>query len=272
MKYKSSNHFYDHFGNPRFDANLRDAKKRGYYPSITTIMKIINKPGLETWKQEQIIDAVIDHPFGQHEGCQSSYKDYIAKCANEKSSDAIEFGKFFHKAIESHVNGEIQSFEDDEDDYKVRKTIDVFSWIDDNFFSGVAEKALVSNSYKFGGTIDFFGKDFDNNVAVIDWKTQDIKLNEYKKSTGIQPEFETEHGTFLRPKPNYYNEMLLQLCACKVMLEENDKNVHKLMSVIINSDPFIDSIHVKEYSQDDVDWGTKVFLNLVDFYRLYNKF
>ena len=58
--YKSeAGHWYDHDGNPMYtiigangkerNTTLRDAKKEGFVPSVTTIIGIAAKPSLENW-------------------------------------------------------------------------------------------------------------------------------------------------------------------------------------------------------------------------------
>ena len=37
--------------------SLRDARKLGLFPSVTNVLSILAKPGLEAWKQEQAILA-----------------------------------------------------------------------------------------------------------------------------------------------------------------------------------------------------------------------
>lgn len=71
---EESNHWYDpRNGEPchevaRSDGKgmrattLRDAKKIGLVPSVTNVLRILAKPALESWKQEQALLAVLTSP------------------------------------------------------------------------------------------------------------------------------------------------------------------------------------------------------------------
>ena len=62
-----SGHWYDQNGDPAYtligangkerNTTLRDAKTYGLVPSVTTIIGMIAKPGLENWKITQAIKA-----------------------------------------------------------------------------------------------------------------------------------------------------------------------------------------------------------------------
>lgn len=66
-----STHWYDQNGEPRYtvpyadpkkgfrNTTLRDAKKMGLVPSVTTILGVANKPALNRWKENQILLAAM---------------------------------------------------------------------------------------------------------------------------------------------------------------------------------------------------------------------
>ncbi len=268
MNYKTTSHFYDKTGVPQFDAGLREAKKENLLPSITTILKIINKPGLETWKQEQILTAALDNPYqGQN---RDEYIQTIITESSTKSMTAIDFGKLMHKQIDNFVKClpvdiEDQSF--------LVKFNNVKKWLEENKITPLESEKTMTSYYGYAGTIDFIGIDENGNNVIADWKSQSIKMAEYKKSTGENGEIATDRGTYLRPKPVYYDEMVLQLAACKLMFEEKLMQPKtRLISVIINSSHFNDSVFSKEYDSEKVDWAEKTFLACLNFYRLFHKF
>ena len=41
---------------------VRDAKQLGLFPSVTSIIKILSRPQLESWKQEQAVLAALTLP------------------------------------------------------------------------------------------------------------------------------------------------------------------------------------------------------------------
>jgi hypothetical protein len=67
-----SGHWYAPDGTPRYEvmgkngnmrpATLRDARKMGWYPGVTSIIKCAAAPGLESWKQNQVLLAALTLP------------------------------------------------------------------------------------------------------------------------------------------------------------------------------------------------------------------
>jgi hypothetical protein len=76
-------HWYRQDGGPQYTVKakdgsdrpttLRDARKLNLVPSVTTILKIAAKPGLEAWKQEQMV-------------CQNANPEHLKK---KKKQDMI---------------------------------------------------------------------------------------------------------------------------------------------------------------------------------------
>ena len=264
-----SGHFYNRDGVLVYDANLRDAKKWDYYPSITTVQNVVAKPNLTNWIQDQILQAGLRAE--QHES--ESTDDFIQRVkeeSREKSSVAVEFGKAVHKAIENICNDKPEILPD-----RIARTID---YIDQTIpFSelsyGNVEQHFVSEKYGYGGTVDWFGV-LDDKMCVLDWKTQGVKWKEYKRSkTDCIHEIE-KNGIYLRPTPVYYDEMITQLWASGQLITENTGiEIDHYMSVIVNSDEkHPEIIDVKYWSDDEVEWGKKTFLAMLELYRLIKRF
>ena len=67
-----SGHWYTRTGEPMYqvksnggvlrNTTLRDARKYDLVPSVTTILNCAAKPGLEAWKQQQILLASLTLP------------------------------------------------------------------------------------------------------------------------------------------------------------------------------------------------------------------
>ena len=66
-----SGHWYDQDGEPKYtiigangkerNTTLRDAKREGFVPSVTTIIGMIAKPSLENWKIDQALKLSLIH-------------------------------------------------------------------------------------------------------------------------------------------------------------------------------------------------------------------
>ncbi len=65
VRTSESGHWYTQEGKPAYtvvgsngkvrNTTLRDAKKLKLLPSVTTVMSVAAKPGLEAWKQQQLL-------------------------------------------------------------------------------------------------------------------------------------------------------------------------------------------------------------------------
>jgi len=109
-----STHWYGRDGSPCYTiigkngnerpTTLRDARTLLLVPSVTTVIKCAAAPGLERWKQEQVLYAALTLPKidGEPE------KDYLARImrdAGERAKQAAERGTIIHAAIQGHYEG-----------------------------------------------------------------------------------------------------------------------------------------------------------------------
>ena len=107
-------HWYRKDGGPQYTVKakdgsdrpttLRDARKMDLVPSVTTILKIAAKPGLEAWKQEQMLLAALTLPRLDGE----SEKDLVARIvadSKETAKQAAERGTRIHEEVETHFAG-----------------------------------------------------------------------------------------------------------------------------------------------------------------------
>ena len=83
---------------------LRDARKMNLVPSVTTVLKVAAKPGLEVWKNEQMLLAALTLPRSPDE----SEKDFIARIVSDSkqtAKQAAERGTRVHESIEAWFEG-----------------------------------------------------------------------------------------------------------------------------------------------------------------------
>lgn len=114
MHIKESTHWYDRDGAPRYEvldakgqpraATLRDARKFGWYPGVTSIIKCASAPGLERWKLEQTMLAALTLPRGEGENDESFCSRVMAD-SGEQARKARERGTEIHAAIQGHYEG-----------------------------------------------------------------------------------------------------------------------------------------------------------------------
>lgn len=117
MKIRASEgqHWYDRDGTPRYEvadakgnmrpATLRDARKYGWYPGVTSIIKCAAAPGLERWKFEQGVLAALTLPRVDGE-THEALLARIREDADAQARKARERGTQIHAAIQGHYDGE----------------------------------------------------------------------------------------------------------------------------------------------------------------------
>jgi hypothetical protein len=164
-----SGHWYRANGEPCYtiiggngkerNTTLRDARKLGLYPSVTTIIKTAAAPGLEIWKQQQVMMAALTITRRQDELEHEWLKRIIAD-STEQARASAKRGQRIHAAIEKHYRGEPPDEE-------------FWPWIQ------VVKKALGEHQSfhaerSFAHTLGFGGRlDLHNGTWLIDIKTKD---------------------------------------------------------------------------------------------------
>ena len=209
---------------PRADGNglrsvtLRDARKVNALPSVTNVLSVLAKPGLEGWKQEQAILAALTLPKREEENLDD-FARRVVQDMGEQVAKAADLGSAVHAAIEVYL----QTGEPPENPAIQRLFSPVKIWIDEHVERiGLVETVAVHPSLGFAGRIDLVAKlRSTGSWAVIDFKTQRMKPDR----KGV-------------PQPNYYDTWPLQLMAYFKALEaqgECSRRLEDIASVVINS-------------------------------------
>lgn len=112
-----STHWYDRkTGAPMYEipckskdgnrpVNIGDARKLDLVPSVTMILNVAAKPGLETWKARQILEASLTLPQIAGETLDD-YALRVMEDAKAQSALARDKGTQLHAAIEKAIQGE----------------------------------------------------------------------------------------------------------------------------------------------------------------------
>lgn len=171
LKIASSAHWYAKDGQPSHDSDLRDARKRILYPSVTTVDKDVFKNDfLDKWKLNQLVIAACENPMQPHENPQQ-YAQRIYEISMEKATVAAEFGKKVHDACEK---------------YPQEPSPDVRHWYDkfDGWYKGAIretiqpEYVILDHDIGVAGRTDLKCILRDGRLAIIDYKTQDVKVDD----------------------------------------------------------------------------------------------
>ena len=84
---------------------IRDAKRMGLFPSVTSILGILAKPGLEKWKLNQVALATLRTPKQENEG-DDYWCNRVRNAAFEQVEQAADKGTMIHGALEAAMAGE----------------------------------------------------------------------------------------------------------------------------------------------------------------------
>lgn len=212
-------------GEPRA-TTLRDAKKMGLLPSVTTIMKAAASPGLEAWKLNQMMLAALTLPRMDGEN-EESFIKRIQADSKEQARQAAERGTAVHEAIERFFDGQIEaeSLPYLEPVYKnIEKHFGILNWS--------VEKSFAYETY--AGKVDLHSLDGDG--VVIDFKTKEFTSETLEKVAG-------------------FDENVMQLSAYRVGLEiPKARCANVFVSV---TEPGL--VVVREWNPEELDRGWKMF-------------
>ena len=173
-------HWYTKDGEPAYEVpaakggnrptTLRDARKLGLVPSVTTIIRCAAAPGLERWKQEQVLHAALTLPRLPDQS-ESDWIEKVWADSKEQGKKAAERGTAIHAAIQGYYEG---------------KTPDVafgtcVSGTEKAIFESFGEQdwdaeASFSHTSGYGGKIDLSAA----SGIVADFKTTEKPLDDLK--------------------------------------------------------------------------------------------
>jgi hypothetical protein len=239
-------HWYTRDGVPRYtvigangkerNTTLRDARKEGLVPSVTTILKVAANPVLNQWIQKQVLMAALT--LAKLDG--ESEEDYINRIivdSKKQGKDAADVGTDIHNAIQAFYEGEKHSAYTQHREGCVRALEDVYGgqkWISELSFG---------HEMGFGGKCDLHSTEGDG--IVVDIKTKDFD----------DPE-----------KVDGYDEHLMQLAAYRVGLRIPNARCGNVF--VSRSVPGL--AVVKEWSAEDLERGWLMFYNLLRFWQIKN--
>jgi len=91
-------------GKPGKTPTLADARKLDLVPSVTTVLGILDKPGLNNWKVDQAIYAALTNPVIHDQMPHDEMMKTIKRDASEQAKAAAQRGTDVHGAIEWQLN------------------------------------------------------------------------------------------------------------------------------------------------------------------------
>jgi len=198
-------------------STLRDARKVGAYPSVTNVLAILAKPGLDAWKQEQAIIAALTLSRSKGESEDEFAKRVVADMG-EQVVKAADLGTAIHAACEVYAQSKALP-----ENPEIRALFDpVREWFDREVERiDRVETVVTHTEFGYAGTADLVARLKSTGAwAVIDFKTQKLRRN----SNGA-------------PKPVFYELWPLQLEAYRqaILHSKTGKQPLDNVSVVIAS-------------------------------------
>ena len=221
-------------GTPR-NTTLRDAREHNLVPSVTTILNIAAKPGLNVWLQEQAILAALTLPRGEGES-ESAWLKRVVHDSKAQARDAADLGTEIHAAVQGFYEGRKASA------FPIH--VQTCSRAIENHYGAknwVCERAFA-HEMGFGGKVDMH-----TEGIVIDIKTKDF--DDPSKVTG-------------------YDEHLMQLAAYRVGLGMPEARCANVFVSRTNADLAV----VKEWAEEDLKRGWLMFTALLSFWQYKNQY
>ena len=225
---ESPSHWYHPNGTPIHDVeradgkgtrptSLRDARKLGLYPSVTNVLNVLAKPGLDAWKQEQAILSALTLPRRDGEPLDS-FARRVVEDMGSQVRDAADLGSAIHAAIENYAqSGEVPTNPD-----VLRLFEPARAWFDAEVAKVHAVEAVVSHpAWGYAGRVDLVVTlRSTGRPAVIDFKSQKSRVG--------------KDGKF---QPVFYDTWPLQLEAYQRALETRMPELEQadIASVVIGS-------------------------------------
>ena len=245
-------HWYDKEGNPQHfvhgkngklrSSTLRDARKYGWMPSVTSVLDIMAKPGLDQWKVNKAIHSAINLSRHTTE-TEAEYSKRILAHSKEESEKAAERGTRIHGMLEKAFKGTQQPEGEDKSIFNSVKSL-----LDINCGEQQWESEVTFSEPKlgYGGMVDLLSDEW-----AIDFKTK---------------EFGVDH------KQLAYDSMAYQLMAYAVTgleksAKENDPpSVRKMANIFISAtEPGVTVFH--EWKKENYERYWEIFSSSLTLWK-----
>lgn len=250
-----SGHWYDREGNPAYSVTakngqqrattLRDARSLNLCPSVSGIISVAAKPGLDIWKQQNVLLAALTLPRETGEP-EQAWLERVMMDAKQSSRVAADRGTAIHATIQAFFEGAL-----------IPESMPMCRPVEEAIKTHFGELLLLpelsfAHPLGYGGKADLIAKsrhDFDG--VVIDIKTK-----------------ETEDIS----KAEIYSEHGMQLAAYRMgfgMPKARCANVFVGYKMVNGITQFT-GVKVVEHEPADLDRYWLMFTKLLEFWQLKN--
>lgn len=227
-------HYYDKDCNPchtvigkngkERKTTIADARKNSYFPSVTTVLDILDKPQLSTWKLQQVANACYENPSiqgGNYIATPEAYAAQMIEKAFEQVKDAADIGTAIHDAIECFIKGEERKQDTvsmpDGTEVKLSQVVkDVMRCLDEhNIEIEHSELRIANLEMGYAGTTDA-AITINGKKGILDFKTR--KTNPKYK---CKP-YDTEPAQIAAYHLAYYGEIADDAVGCNVYISTTE--------------------------------------------------
>ena len=248
-------HWYDREGNPAYSVTakngqqrpttLRDARSLDLCPSVSGIIGVAAKPGLDTWKQQQVLLAALTLPRKPDE-LEKDWLDRVMQDSKATGRIAADRGTAIHATIQAFFEGAL-----------IPEAMPMCRPVEEAIKAHFGPLLLLpelsfAHPLGYGGKADLIAKsrhDFDG--VAIDIKTK-----------------ETEDIS----KADIWPEHAMQLAAYRMgfnMPKARCANVFVGYKMVNGITQFT-GVKVVEHEPDDLDRSWLMFTKLLEFWQLKN--
>lgn len=210
---------------------LREARKAGAYPSVTTVLRVWPQDGLKKWLRG--MDILSAHTtLRLPTESDDEWTERVIAGADEESAKARDTGTRRHAIIEQFNKGQLKIGQHDPKD--LAHCQPYFDWHTKNVQKvRYAERIVVNNKLGYAGTLDL-------DCFVIDPISKSPALIDVKN----------------RKRLGTYDTDCMQLCAY-AMCENSGALYTKLISIVLGTER--QEILVHEWTPEDKEQAWKNF-------------
>ena len=242
-----SGHWYELDGTPAYtqtmkdgrirNTTLADARKKNLVPSVTTILNVAAKHGLNTWLQQQVLLAALTLPRLDGEP-EAAWLERVMSDSKSTGREAADRGTRMHGVLERFFKSETLEV------WPIY-CIEVKRALDAHFGEQPwqCEKSFAHED-GFGGKVDMF-------------------VPPVGDSPGIVVDFKTKEGSLDKVTP--FHEQIMQLAAYDSGLGMDGA---RCANVYLNE---VGEVKIFEYTNLELGEAYDCFFHLLRFYRIKNK-
>jgi hypothetical protein len=240
-KVQENGHWYTKEGTPAYTTigktgeratTLRDARKLGLLPSVTTINGQLSKAGLDTWKQQQVLLAALTLPRVATES-EQEWLSRVMQDSKATGREAAERGTKIHAIIEGYFEQMYMPEKPaylDKIDLALKEAFGEQPWLAERSFG---------HPLGYGGKCDLMAK----TGFIVDFKTKDTSLE----------------------KVDVYFEHEMQLAAYREGL-----GMPNARCAIVFVNGTSNEVKLIEVEQDQLQKGWECFEHLLRVYQIKN--